>query len=132
MAYVFKDGTLTLSNISGATSGDFSDVVTSAVYTPSSSTQTATAISGKTVSDSSLATWTLDLTFFQHDLSDPNSLPRLLHQHEGATATATYVAHNGADTLTSTVTLQAATVGSDGTSIATASVSLPSDKPDWS
>lgn len=129
MALVFKGGTLRLSNISGAVSGDYTEVVQSVLWTSSSSAVTWTGISGQTISDSALATWTLDVTFRQHDLSDDTSLPNVLFDNEGETATATYTPYVGGPTYTGNVTLQAPSIGSDGTSVAVASVSLPSDKP---
>lgn len=129
MALVFKGGKLRLTSISGAVSGDYTEVVQSVAWTPSSSPVTWTGISGQTISDSSLATWTLDVAFRQSDLSDDDSLPNVLFDHEGASAVAEYTPYVGGPTFTGNVTLQAPTIGSDGTSVAVASVSLPSDKP---
>jgi hypothetical protein len=129
MALVFKNGTFRLSNISSAPSADYTEVVQSVVWTPTSSPVTWTGISGATISDSSLATWTLDITFRQHDLADDESLPNVMFDNEGETATAEYTPYAGGPTYTGHVTLQAPTVGSDGTAVAVATVSLPSDKP---
>jgi hypothetical protein len=132
MALIFKGGTVRISQISAASpaaSGTNEYDVEKITYKPTSSTVSWTGISGETRSETTSSTWTAEIVYLQDDLNDDLSLANLLFDYEGSTAELEYQPYTDGPTYTSNVTLVPGDIGSDGTSIATATVSLASDKP---
>ena len=80
--FVMKESVITFA------ADSYEAAVTSATLTPSASIQTVTGLkAGAVFSDSTAATWTLDLTFMQ-DWASATSLGRYLFTNEGATVAA--------------------------------------------
>jgi hypothetical protein len=102
--------------------------VSSAVFTPSSSTITWTSIAGATHSFAPPATWVLDLQLAQ-DWAEASSLSRYLHDNEGDIVAAVLTPVGGGPTATANITLTPGAIGGDTTAVAGATVSLGSTKP---
>lgn len=120
---IMGNATLTL----GAS--DYAGQVSGAVFTPSTSTVTFTAINGATHSLNTPTTWVLDLTLAQ-DWEDATSLSNYLLEHEGDVVTAVLEPVDGGTSFTASVTIVPGAIGAaDTTSVVGSSVSLGSTRP---
>jgi hypothetical protein len=102
--------------------------ISGAVFTPSASVTTWTAINSDTYAFTSPATWVLDLTFAQ-DVNFDEALTRYLHEHEGEVVPAVLTPIGTGATVTANVTLTPGAIGGDSTSVNSSTVSLGSTKP---
>ncbi len=108
---------------------NFKKHVDSATFTPSSSTQTWTNGAMDTFTDSSIATWTVGLSYAQ-DWDDDTSLSNYLLEHEGERVPAKFQPRSGVGpSFTSTVTITPGAIGGQVNSYATTNVTLGSTKP---
>ena len=109
----------------------FSKHVNNCTYTPSSSQQEWRGGTPDAVfTDSTASTWALALTFIQ-DWETEQSLCNFLLEHEGESATLTYMPHaDGEVSFTSTVQLVAPTIGGAVGSFNESTVTLGSTKPE--
>lgn len=120
---ILADAALTLD------SGAYEGQISGAVFTPSSSPVTFTAINGDVHTLATKATWTLDLTYAQ-DWEDATSLSDYLHAHEGEVVSAVFEPVDGGRSFTANVTITPGAIGaSDTTAVASSTVSLGSTKP---
>jgi hypothetical protein len=108
--------------------GSYEGQVSSAVFTPSSSVSTWTAINSDTYSFTSPATWVLDIALAQ-DWNDATSLSRYLHESEGSVVEAVFTPVDGGPAVTANVSLTPGQIGGDTTAVAGSTVSLGSTKP---
>lgn len=109
---------------------DFSDAINTVRLNPSTSTNTVPVISGNTWTDSSAATWTLELGLVQ-DL-DPQGLMRYLFDQEGKEVTVYIELAKGSDAITCTVIASPAAIGGSAGQIAQSSVTLAiNGRPVW-
>jgi hypothetical protein len=102
--------------------------VSGAVFTPSASVTTWTAINSDTYSFTSPATWVLDLTLAQ-DWTDADALSRYLHEAEGSVVAAVFAPIDGGPEVTANVSVTPGAIGGDSTAVAGSTVSLGSTKP---
>lgn len=102
--------------------------INSAVFTPSASVTTWTAIDSSTYSFTSPATWVLDLGYAQ-DWAFADALSRYLHENEGAVVSAVFEPIDGGPSVTATVTITPGAIGGDSTAVATGTIQLGSTKP---
>lgn len=120
----FMLGNSTLSLDGSAFEGEIS----SAIFTPTSSTVPFTAINGDTYTFAVPTTWTLALGYAQ-DWAEADSLSRFLLEHEGERVDAIFEPIDGGPTVTATVTVTPGAIGGDTTAVAGATVELGSSKP---
>jgi hypothetical protein len=102
--------------------------INSAVFTPSASVSTWTAINSDSYSFTSPSTWVLDLGLGQ-DWQDAESLSRYLLESEGSVVAAVFTPIEGGATVTANVSLSPGQIGGDTTAVAGGTVSLGSTKP---
>lgn len=127
--FALKTATVTLTV--GTEVSDFSDHVGEIRFTPSTSSSSWTAVSGKVIRDASAATWEVALGLVQ-DLA-PTGLLRYLQTHQGQKATLDATFATGTDPVSAVVTLTPAGIGgaADG-NVNSISVTLPMDgDPEW-
>jgi hypothetical protein len=120
--FILGASTLTLD------AGAYEGQISSAVFAPSSSITTHTAINSDTYSFTSPATWVLDLAYAQ-DWADAAALSRYLHESEGTVVAAVFTPIDGGPTVTANVSLSPGQIGGDTTAVAGGTVSLGSTKP---
>lgn len=128
--YALKTATV-LMKPEGSTVYDFSDHVSGIEFHPSSSSSSWTSVSGKTLQEASVSTWSVSLDLVQ-DL-DQAGLLRFLMANDGKKCELLTTFKTGADPCKMTVTLSAANIGgkADG-SLAESSVQFPVDgAPQW-
>lgn len=107
----------------------FEGQVGGAVFTPSSSTVSFTAINSATYNFTTPATWVLDLTYAQ-DWNFAEALSRYLHEHEGEVVPVVFEPVDGQPSVTANITITPGAIGAgDVTSVASSTVSLGSTKP---
>lgn len=100
-----------------------------AVFTPTASQVSFTAINGQTHSFTTPATWVLDLTLAQ-DWQDATALSRYLHENEGEVVPAVFTPVSGGETVTANVNITPGAIGAaDAANVAQSTVSLGSTKP---
>lgn len=120
---VLKDVLLTIGT------DNYEAAASSVVFTPSSSPTTWAGLNGETHTDTSLATWTCDLTYVQ-DWETANSLSQYLLTNEGDSVSVTFKPKSGSGpSFTATVSITPGAVGGTVNSFAETSVSLGSTKP---
>jgi acetyltransferase-like isoleucine patch superfamily enzyme len=102
--------------------------ISGAVFTPSASVTTWTAINADTHSFTSPATWVLDLSFAQ-DVNFADALTRYLHDNEGDVVPAVLTPIGTGATVTANVTLTPGAIGGDSTAVSASTVQLGSTKP---
>jgi acetyltransferase-like isoleucine patch superfamily enzyme len=102
--------------------------ISGAVFTPSASVTTWTAINSDTHSFTSPATWVLDLNFAQ-DVNDDGALSRYLHENEGLIVPAVLTPIGEGATVTANVTLTPGAIGGESTAVSVSTVQLGSTKP---
>lgn len=110
---------------------DWSSHINEVRLTPTTQSQTWTAINGTVISDSSPATWAATLSLVQ-DL-DAGGFMRWLLDHEGEKATCLFTFKDGTDPCLITLALSPTDIGGAAAGpIAEASVTLPADgRPDF-
>lgn len=103
--------------------------VSSVRFEPSASSVTWTGLGGNTVTDTSTATWTCVIEYAQ-DWGTTNSLSRYLMTNEGTTKAVRFRPIAGAGpSFTANVAITPGAIGGTVNAVATASVTLGSDKP---
>lgn len=103
--------------------------ISGAVFTPSATPSTWTAINGTSHSRTPTATWLLEITLAQ-DWNEATALSRYLHENEGSIVSAVFVPENGDPSVTATVSITPGAIGmGDVTAVAESTVSLGSTKP---
>lgn len=102
--------------------------VSGAVFTPSASVTTWTAITSATHSFTSPATWVLDLSYAQ-DWNFADALSRYLHENEGDVVAAVFEPVDGGPAVSANVTITPGAIGGDSTAVATGTIQLGSTKP---
>ena len=120
--FILGASTLTLD------AGLYEGQINSAVFTPSASVSTWTAINSDTYSFTSPATWVLDLGYAQ-DFNEAAALSRYLHESEGTVVPAVFTPIDGGPTVTANVSVSPGQIGGDTTAVAGGTVSLGSTKP---
>jgi hypothetical protein len=107
----------------------FEGQVGGAVFTPSASQVSWTAINSDTHSFTTPATWVLDLTYAQ-DWNFAAALSRYLHENEGTVVEVVFEPVDGQPSVTANVSITPGAIGAgDVTSVASSTVSLGSTKP---
>lgn len=107
----------------------FEGQVGGAVFTPSSSQVSFTAINSATYTFATPATWVLDLTYAQ-DWNYAEALSRYLHENEGDVVVVVFEPVDGQPSVTANVTITPGAIGAgDVTTVASSTVSLGSTKP---
>jgi hypothetical protein len=101
----------------------FEGQINSAVFTPSSSPVTFSAINGQTYTAQSPATWTLDLGYAQ-DWAYADALSRYLHEHEGETVPAVFEPVDGQPSVTASIVITPGAIGGAAAAFAESTVSL--------
>lgn len=103
--------------------------ISGAVFTPSASQVTFTAINGDTHAFTTPATWVLELTYAQ-DWQFATALSRYLHENEGAVVTAVFEPVDGGPSVTANVSITPGAIGAaDTANVAGSTVTLGSTKP---
>ena len=118
--FVLKDVTLSIEGDS------YEAHVRSVTLTPSASVVSERGLTPTAVyTDTTSATWTCDLDYFQ-DWSDPDSLSYKLHEEEGASWNVTFTPKKGSGqpSITVTVIVTPGAIGGAGQAFATATVQL--------
>jgi hypothetical protein len=121
---ILGDATITINSVA------YEGQISKAVWTPSSSTTTWTAIDGTTFTINQAATWVLELTFAQDFNVPTGSLSRYLHGAEGTSVTAVFKPIGSeTETVTATISISPGSIGGDSTSVAESTVTMGSTKP---
>lgn len=106
----------------------FEGQVSGAIFTPTTSQVTWTAINSDTYGFTTPSTWVLDLTLAQ-DWNFADALSRYLHENEGTSVVVVLEPVDGQPGATATVQIAPGTIGGDTTAVASSTVSLGSTKP---
>lgn len=108
---------------------DFKKHLSSVVFTPTASQITWTGLGSNTFTDTSLALWTVALTFAQ-DWETVNSLSQYLYEHEGETVTMEFHPKSGSGpSFTANVTITPGAIGGAVNAVAEATATLGCDRP---
>ncbi|HUG50404.1 MAG TPA: hypothetical protein VLZ78_05345 [Terrimesophilobacter sp.] len=115
---VLKDCLLTLGT------DNYQAHVSQVRFTPSAQTQTWQGLTpAATFTDTSVATWTLGLSYAQ-DWETPDSLARYLYEHEGEIVPAIFEPKNGGASWGADIVITPGAIGGTVNQFATADVTL--------
>lgn len=108
---------------------DFKKHLSSVVFTPTASQITWTGLGLNTLTDTSIATWVVALTFAQ-DWETVDSLSQYLYENEGSTVAMEFHPKSGSGpSFTANVAITPGAIGGAVNAVAEATVTLGSDKP---